>query len=141
MPAPRQVAKWRFPTKVKPLKKSFDVRAVDARDLPALRTIIDATGLFPSEMLDGMIAGYLDQTRPDIWFTCTIEDQPVGFGYCEPERMTVGTWNLLAIGVLPERQGQGAGAALLRYLEAALTAKSARASCRNGRYPGLRRNT
>ena len=31
--------------------------------------------------------------------------------------MTEGTWNLLAIGVAPEHQGKGIGAAMMTYLE------------------------
>ena len=40
--------------------------------------------------------------------------------------MADAAWNLLAIGVTPDRQGQGVGAAMLRYLEANLAELSAR---------------
>ena len=73
-------------------------------------------------MLDGMIAPYFGETSPDIWLTAAIGGQPVGFGFCEPERLTNGTWNLLAIGVSPDRQSQGIGALLLRHLEDTLRA-------------------
>ena len=47
--------------------------------------------------------------------------------YCEPERMTNQTskpCNLIAI--RPDRQGQGRGATLLRYVEQTLTARGGR---------------
>ena len=40
--------------------------------------------------------------------------------------MTEGTWNLLAIAVLPERQGAGFGSAMIRYLEERLTEQGER---------------
>ena len=76
-----------------------------------------STELFPSDMMDDMIAGYFDGSKPDIWFTAVLDDEPISFGFCEPERMTEGTWNLLAIGVRPDRQGNGVGAAMMAYLE------------------------
>lgn len=73
-----------------------------------------------------MIAGYLDQSKPDIWFVYEREGTTLAFGFCEPERMTEGTWNLLAIGVLPDHQGQGIGGRMMRYLEARLVEAGAR---------------
>lgn len=96
------------------------IRAATKADTGAIERIAEATGLFPADMLDDMIAGYLDRTKPDIWLTATIGGEPVGFGFCEPERMTEGTWNLLAIGVLPDRQSQGVGARLIRHFETTL---------------------
>ena len=73
--------------------------------------------LFPPAMLDGMIAGYLEKATGDIWFVSVADDRVVGFGYCEPERMTSGTWNLLAVGILARHRGRGIGRAMMRYLE------------------------
>lgn len=98
----------------------LDIRPARDADLAAIGAIAENTGLFPSDMLAEMIAGYLDRVKADIWLTATLDDHPVGFGFCEPERMTSGTWNLLAIGVTPDRQSQGVGARLLRHLEAQL---------------------
>ncbi len=98
------------------------IRDAAAADTGAIAGVAEATGLFPPDMLDGMIAGYFDQSKSDIWHVAMIGDELVGFGFCEPERMTVGTWNLLAIGVMPDRQSQGVGAELIRHLEAELTA-------------------
>lgn len=93
------------------------IRPVQHQDLPRLKAITDATELFPSEMMDDMITGYFDGSTPDIWFTYCLDGQAIAFGFCEPERMTEGTWNLLAIGVDPEHQGKGVGGAMMAYLE------------------------
>ena len=104
---------------------TISIRPAKAHDLAAIRRLAEATDLFPAEMLDDMIAGYLDGSKPDLWFVA--DDEGVqGFGFCEPERMADGAWNLLAIGVAPDRQGEGLGAAMLRYLEAELAKLRAR---------------
>ncbi|MEM9555312.1 MAG: N-acetyltransferase [Acidobacteriota bacterium] len=110
------------------------LRPATPHDTPRIAEIADATGLFPPEMLDDMIAGYFDGSKDDLWFVAEsseppgvdASDGPIGFGFCEPERMTDGTWNLLAIGVLPARQSAGIGAAMMRHLEDTLRARGAR---------------
>ena len=79
--------------------------------------MVEDAELFPPELLDDMVAGYLEETTRDIWFVAVVGGQVVGFGYCEPERMTSGTWNLLAIGILARYRGRGIGEAMMRYLE------------------------
>jgi ribosomal protein S18 acetylase RimI-like enzyme len=106
----------------------WTIRPVTPDDPPALKAVIDATGLFPSDMLDGMVAGYLDGGGGDE-FWLTVEDDgagPVAVAYCAPEQMTQGTWNLLLIAVHPDRQGQGRGAALLRHVERTLAERGER---------------
>jgi ribosomal protein S18 acetylase RimI-like enzyme len=102
------------------------IRPVVASDLPALGRVIDATGLFPSAMLDDMTAGYLAGDAPDeIWLT-DASHGACAVAYAAPERMTEGTWNLYLIAVHPERQREGRGAALERHVEGALAARGAR---------------
>ena len=79
--------------------------------------MVEDAELFPAEMLEEMTAGYLDETTRDIRFVAVADGQVVGFGYCEPERMTSGTWNLLVIGILARYRGRGIGGAMMRYLE------------------------
>ena len=93
------------------------VRPAQRSDVPAIKSVVEDAALFPPEMLDDMIAGYGEGTTRDIWFVSEEDGHVVGFGYCEPERMTSGTWNLLAIGVLAKSQGHGIGGAMMRYLE------------------------
>lgn len=105
------------------------VRPVTRGDVAAIKRIADATGLFPSSMLDDMIAPYfVDRDSKHLWVAGGAESAgaAVGFAYCEPERMTVGTWNVLAIGVLPEHQGRGIGAAIMGYLEHVLRRRGQR---------------
>lgn len=104
----------------------FLVRPVVAEDCAAIAEIADAT-LFPSDMLAPMIAPYLtDPESRHLWSVATIHNRVVGFTYCEPERMTEGTWNLLAIAITPDLQGRGGGASLVASLEAELGGRGAR---------------
>ncbi len=104
---------------------SSPIRPVTPDDTDALKAVIDASGLFPSEMLDDMISGYFSGAADDFWLT--IDDGgPLAVAYYVPERMTQGTWNLLLIAVHPDHQGQGRGAALLRHIEQALAARGER---------------
>ena len=105
---------------------TLSVRDLVQEDLPALRAILDDTGLFPSDMLSDMAAPYLAGSAPHLWLVACRAGTPIGFAYCEPERMTDGTFNLLAIAVMTEAQGQGIGAALIEHLERALQRLGAR---------------
>jgi ribosomal protein S18 acetylase RimI-like enzyme len=99
------------------------VRSTTQEDIPAIKKVLDETGLFPSEALADMIQSYFSELEtPDIWLTCELEHQGIGFCYAMPETATDGTWNMLAIAVLPSLQGSGAGAAIVTTLEATLRA-------------------
>ncbi len=96
---------------------SIAIRPVVASDLPQLKIVIDTSELFPSEMLDEMISGFLAGTEECIWFT-GVDDVPNFVAYCAPEKMTEGTWNLYLIAVHSSKQGQGIGRQVMDYLEA-----------------------
>lgn len=112
------------------------IRPTTPDDTPALLALADAIGLFPPEQLEElgeMLSDYFnedsneDSDRDRLWITDEDDnDGPVGVAYCEPERMTDQTWNLLLIAIHPDRQGQGRGAALLCYVEQTLAAQGAR---------------
>lgn len=95
-------------------------------DLGAVSVILDGTGLFPSEMLSEMAEPYLSGTEPHIWLVVHEGPTVLGFAYCEPERMTDGTQNLLAIAVDPERQSGGIGQQLVAAVERAARALGGR---------------
>jgi ribosomal protein S18 acetylase RimI-like enzyme len=100
--------------------ETLTVRATRPEDLPALRSVIDSTGLFPGEMLDDMTAPFLmGVDSADRWLTLD-DGEPIGVAYFAPERMTVGTWNLLLIAIRSDRQGQGLGRRLTDAVEMAL---------------------
>lgn len=104
------------------------IRPTKHEDVPALKLVLDGTELFPSEMLPEMVGQFLsDQDSQDVWLT--LEDDSgtaIGFCYAAPEQLTEGTWNMLAIAVLPERQGTGVGGAITRKLEDVLREKGQR---------------
>jgi ribosomal protein S18 acetylase RimI-like enzyme len=101
------------------------IRPVAPADMDGLKGVITATGLFPPDMLDGMVAAHFAGDAPDeIWLTDD-QDGPAAIAYCAPERMTAGTWNLYLIAVHPDRQRSGHGAALVRQVEALLAARGA----------------
>lgn len=103
------------------------VRPVVQGDVPALKTLINATGLFPSDMLDDMLVPYFEQGHAGSQFWLTDDEGgSVVVAYYAPERMTEGTWNLYLIAVHPEHQGRGRGSALLREVEAALAVRGER---------------
>lgn len=96
----------------------MNIRPSRSDDISALKAVLDETQLFPSEMLPDMMNGFLsDQASEDIWLTCEINNQVVGFCYAVPEALTEGTWNLLAIAIKPSEQREGIGSALVAELE------------------------
>ena len=103
------------------------IRPTKQEDIIALQKVLDGTELFPSEMLPDMLSGFLSKTKgEDIWLTCEAEAGPVGFCYAVPEQLAEGTWNMLAIAVLPDVQGSGCGGEITAALEAALRDQDAR---------------
>lgn len=97
------------------------IRPTTSRDIPALKLVLDETELFPSELLPDMVGCFLsDEESQDLWITCELAGQPMGFCYALPEKLAEGTWNMLAIAVLPSKQGTGAGSAIVKALESNL---------------------
>jgi len=95
-----------------------EIRKVVKQDGAALKEVLNSIELFPAEMLDDMISDYFNNPESqDIWFTATQNDQPIAIGYCAPEKLTEGTYNLFAIGVRNDIQGKGIGRKMMAYLE------------------------
>ena len=103
------------------------IRKVKKQDVEALKAVLDSIELFPSEMLDEMITPYFeDPNSEEIWFTTIENGKPISIGYCAPEKLTEGTFNLYAIGVRGDIQGKGIGRQMMDFIETELKQKGHR---------------
>lgn len=94
------------------------IRKATTNDLDALKEVIETSGLFPPEYLDGMMENYLSGTSPEeVWLTKEVEGRPVAIAYFAPEKLTDGTYNLYLIAVHARLRGQGIGAEMMDYIE------------------------
>lgn len=101
-------------------------RAMSRDDLLPIERILDKVALFPSNMLSEMAEPFLSGAAPHIWIVISDRERLVGFVYCEAERMTDRTFNLLAIAVDPDVQRSGLGSALVEELSRHLTTEDGR---------------
>jgi ribosomal protein S18 acetylase RimI-like enzyme len=101
------------------------VRAAVAADIPALKDAIGSTGLFPPDMLDDMMAGYL-AGGDELWLVADREGSACAVAYCAPEKLTDGTWNMYLLAVHADDQGTGAGRALVQSAEERLAGRGVR---------------
>ncbi|MBE9004847.1 GNAT family N-acetyltransferase [Fortiea sp. LEGE XX443] len=114
------------------------IRPTTPDDTAALIALADAIGLFEPNQLEelgNMLADYFSSNNDSdslrngkaerFWITDD-DNGVMGVAYCEMERMTDRTWNLQLIAIRPDRQGQGRGTALLRYVEQTLTVRGGR---------------
>jgi ribosomal protein S18 acetylase RimI-like enzyme len=107
------------------------IRPVTPDDAGELINLAKSIGLFSPDELEELRQMLTDSfgkkgdTHP-FWITDDDDDELVGLAYCEPERMTSGTWNLQLIGVHPTHQKQGRGGKILRFVEETLAGRGAR---------------
>lgn len=103
------------------------IREVIHSDLDSLKIVLDSCGLFPSEYLDEMISDYFNNLDTnEIWFTYVENNSPISIGYCIPEKLTSGTYNLLAIGVSENHQRKGVAVEMMNFIEQKLKTIGAR---------------
>lgn len=103
------------------------IKPVTQSDIDGIKNVLDSCGLFPSEYLDEMISDYFNNTdTQDIWFTYIDNNSPVAIGYCAPEKLTNGTYNLLAIGVSESAQRKGIAHEMMNYIEQELKSRDGR---------------
>jgi ribosomal protein S18 acetylase RimI-like enzyme len=93
------------------------IRLLAATDTAGVAHVLETSGLFPPDLLGPMVAPYLKGEAQDIWLLATRANSIVGFTYAAPERMTEGTWNMLAIAVDKVAQGQRIGRQIVAHLE------------------------
>jgi ribosomal protein S18 acetylase RimI-like enzyme len=94
------------------------IRPTRRKDIPALKVVLDGTELFPSDILADMLSGFLGANENnEVWLTGEVNGQAVGFCYAAPEKLTDGSWNMLAIAVLSLHQGKGVGRTIVKHLE------------------------
>jgi ribosomal protein S18 acetylase RimI-like enzyme len=91
----------------------INIRDMCRDDIPALEVVLEQTALFPSELLRPMAEPWLSGRADHRWLVAIGQQHPIGFAYVEGERMSEGTFNLLAIAVKPEAQRCGVGKALV----------------------------
>ncbi|ACK67284.1 GCN5-related N-acetyltransferase [Rippkaea orientalis PCC 8801] len=108
------------------------IRPITLNDTDAVIALVNSIELFSSdelEMLSEMLTDSLSkdsQSNSEPFWMTDDNDGLVGVAYCEPERMTRGTWNLQLIAVHPTYQRQGRGANLLLFIEQTLAQRGAR---------------
>lgn len=106
---------------------SESIRDVNKSDLEELKIVIESSGLFPPDMLEGMMTDYFTSSETqDIWLTKTKNGKPIAISYCAPEKLTDGTYNLYLIAVHKDWQGKGIGGELMNYIENLLQSQGKR---------------
>ncbi len=103
-----------------------EIRPLRRDDLDVLRQVLEATALFPPDMLADMVEPWFSEPAQATWFVAIGAGRVAGFCHARPEPLTEGTWNLLALAVHPTAQRRGMAAALLAASEAALRARGVR---------------
>ncbi|MEM7733264.1 MAG: GNAT family N-acetyltransferase [Pseudomonadota bacterium] len=97
-----------------------------ADDIAPVQQIVDATGLFPPELVPELLDPFLAGDTSELWHSARIGEDLVGFCYTVPEMLAEGAWNIAAIAVDPSHQGSGIGKALLRDVEQGLRDRAQR---------------
>lgn len=106
---------------------SDNIRAINKSDLNQLKFVIETSGLFPSELLDGMVEDYFSNPETeDIWLTYLDNSTPIAIAYCAPEKLTDGTYNLYLIAVQSDFQGKGIGRIIMNHVESLLKSEGKR---------------
>lgn len=107
------------------------IRPATRQDTAAVTALIVAAELFPpnqTEPVEQMLAAYFSGAASEGhgYVVDTDHGDLVGMAYYQPKPAADRVWDLTMIAVAPDRQGQGRGGALLRYVEDALEAEGQR---------------
>lgn len=97
------------------------IRPMGPHDVAALLPVLEATGLFPADLLAPMFDALPRfGAPPALWHVAEVDGQKVGFAFSEPESFTEAAWNMRAIAVAPRLQARGIGRALIAAQERAV---------------------
>lgn len=103
------------------------IRLVQREDLDELKHLVDASGLFPSRFLHGLIRDYISNPKSrDYWFTMEDEGKLIAMGCVFYEKMTDNTYVLHGLAVHPDHEQKGHGKRMLNHIEDFLREKGAR---------------
>jgi GNAT superfamily N-acetyltransferase len=113
------------------MKTDQTIRAATVDDVPAVREIAIATGLFDEASWPDVEGVMVDSVRGALadhcWMVLEIpEGGVIAAAYFAPEPFSNRMWNLYFLGVLPGRQGDGSGRALISYVEGVLRERGER---------------
>lgn len=103
------------------------IRSVTKNDLPALKAIVDDSGLFSSVLLESIIRDYFtNPNTTDVWLTKEAEGVPAVLAFYAPEKYINETYirNLLA--VRQQFRGNGLAGEMMDHIENGLRLKAAR---------------
>jgi ribosomal protein S18 acetylase RimI-like enzyme len=105
----------------------LNIRPAEARDVAAVGALAEEAELFPAEMAAALLQPSLEEVdSDDIWLVAEEGDRLIGLAYTVPEKLTVGTYNMLSLGTARSIRGQGLGSALVDRTEQMLAERSAR---------------
>ncbi len=103
------------------------IRPADRADVDSIARLADEAELFPGAMTAELMIPYLEAPEGDeIWLVASNEAGVIGFAYTVPEKLTAGSFNLLAMATSPTARGSGVGTALVSATEQTLLARSGR---------------
>lgn len=98
------------------------IRPATSNDIPSMKQLLSTIELFPPEMLEAQMEGYLnDKDSKDLWYIHESNEVVIGFCYSASEQLTDNTYNLIAVGVRKDQQGKGIGKSLMTYVESELS--------------------
>jgi GNAT superfamily N-acetyltransferase len=113
------------------MKLDRKIRLATLDDAPSVQAIAIGTGLFDEESWPGveevMLGSVRGEMEDHVWLV--LEDgthQVVAASYYAPEPFSHQMWNMYFLGVLPGRQGDGSGGALVAHVEKVLREKGER---------------
>lgn len=103
------------------MNRDIYIKKLNKKHLSKVKSIIEENDMFPPDMLDDMVEGYLADQSEEIWLVAENDHSDVvAMAYSAPERMTEGTWNLLLIAVTLNQQGICIGSKLINHVEETL---------------------